>query len=91
MLRFTLFMTEAFPFKDGDIDQLLIDVLNGNQAKVIGWIKGEQGAWGFLAGQAVISVRGHVGRDLANAERRLVWSRMWSLLEQVKARIVSGL
>ena len=84
-------MTEAFSFNDKDLDQLLVNVVKDNQAKVIGWIKGEQGAWGFLAGQAVISVRGHVGRDLANDERRLVWSRMWSLLEQLKARMASGL
>ncbi len=84
-------MTDAFSFNDGDIDQLLVDVVKDNWAKVIGWIKVEQGAWGFLAGRAVISVRGHVGRDLTNTERRLVWSRMWNLLEQVKARIASGL
>ena len=84
-------MTEAFSFNRDEIDLLLVDVVKDNQAKVVDWIKGEQGAWGFLAGQAVIRVRGYVGRDLANAERRLVWSRMWSLLEQVKARIAGGL
>jgi len=49
-------------------------------------MKGEPGAWGFLAGQAVYAVRTHAGRSLGDTERRLVWSRMWWWLEQVKAR-----
>ena len=58
--------------------------MKGNQDKVVGWMKGEPGAWGFIAGQAVIAVRGQAGRDLADMERRLVWSRMWWWLEQIK-------
>ena len=84
-------MAEAFSLNNDDIDRILVDVVNDNQDKVVAWIKGESGSWGFLAGQAVITVRGHAGRDLADIERRLVWSRMWSLLEGVKARIYGGL
>lgn len=84
-------MAEAFSIANDAIDPILADVVTGNQDKVIGWIKGEPGSWGFLAGQAVLSVRGLAGRDLIDMERRLVWSRMWWWLEQVKARIDSGL
>ena len=84
-------MAEAFSLNNDDIDRILVDVVNDNQDKVVAWIKGESGSWGFLAGQAVVTVRGHAGRDLADIERRLVWSRMWSLLEGVKARINGGL
>ena len=84
-------MAEAFSLNTDDIDRILVDVVNDNQDKVVAWIKGESGSWGFLAGQAVVTVRGHAGRDLADIERRLVWSRMWSLLEGVKARIYGGL
>ena len=84
-------MAEAFSLNNDDIDRILVDVVNDNQDKVVAWIKGESGSWGFLAGQAVVTVRVHAGRDLADIERRLVWSRMWSLLEGVKARIYGGL
>ncbi len=80
-------MAEAFSVNNEAIDPILADVVTENQDKVVGWIKGEPGSWGFLAGQAVSTVRGHAGRDLADMERRLVWSRMWWWLEQVKARI----
>jgi len=46
-------MAEAFSVTNGIIDPLLADVVTGNQDKVVGWMKGEPGAWGFLAGQAV--------------------------------------
>ena len=89
-VRVIYLMAEAFSFNNDEIDLLLVDVVKDNQDKVIGWIKSEPGSWGFLAGQAVITVRGHAGRDLADNERRLVWSRMWWLLEVVKARIGGG-
>jgi hypothetical protein len=50
-------------------------------------MKGEPGAWGFLAGQAVTEVRRQAGRSLDDLERRLVWSRMWWWLELIKARV----
>ncbi len=84
-------MAEDFSLNNDEIDRILVDVVNDNQDRVVAWIKGESGSWGFLAGQAVVTVRRHAGRDLADIERRLVWSRMWSLLEGVKARIYGGL
>ena len=80
-------MVDTFSVTNGAIDPILADVLKGNRDKVVGWITGEPGSWGFLAGQAVTAVRLQSGRDLEEMERRLVWSRMWWCLEQVKARI----
>jgi Asp-tRNA(Asn)/Glu-tRNA(Gln) amidotransferase B subunit len=79
-------MSEAFSVTNDAIDPILAEVVKGNQDKVVGWMTGEPGSWGFLAGQAVITVRKSAGRDLADMERRMVWSRMWWWLEQVKAR-----
>ncbi len=79
-------MVEGFAVSNEVIDPILADVVNGNQDKVVGWMKGEPGAWGFLAGQAVATVRARADRKLEDAERRLVWSRLWWWLEQVKAR-----
>ena len=80
-------MAEAFSVTNDVIDPMLAEVVKDNQDKVVGWMKGEPGAWGFLAGQAVHAVRAHAGRSLADTERRLVWSRMWWWLEQVKAGV----
>ena len=80
-------MVEAFAVSNEVIDPILAEVVKGNQDKVIGWMKGEPGAWGFLAGQAVAAVRSSAGRRLEDAERRFVWSRLWWWLEQVKAKV----
>ena len=80
-------MAEFFAVTNESIDPILAEVVMGNQDKVVGWMKGEPGAWGFLSGQAVSNVRGQAGRSLEDGERRLVWSRMWWWLEQVKARL----
>ena len=50
-------MVEIFSVTDDVIDPILADVVKGNQDKVAGWMKGEPGAWGFIAGQAVVTVR----------------------------------
>jgi hypothetical protein len=80
-------MVELFAVTNEVIDPILAEVVKDNQGKVVGWMKGEPGAWGFLAGQAVTAVRTHADRKLEDPERRLVWSRLWWWLEQVKARI----
>ena len=82
-------MVEVFTVSNEVIDPLLAKVVTKNQGKVAGWLKGEPGAWGFLAGQAVNTVRSVAGRKLESGERRIVWSRMWWWLEEVKARIYS--
>ena len=62
----------------------LENVVRENREKVVGWIKGQPGCWGFLAGKAVAACRSKAGRSLSEGERRAVWSRVWALLEQIK-------
>ena len=50
-------------------------------------MRAEPGAWGYLAGQAVTATRRHMGRQLTDSERRMVWSRLWWWLEQLKLRL----
>jgi hypothetical protein len=66
------------------LDPILAGVIKDNQGKVVGWMKGEPGCWGFLAGKAVAGCRQRVGRPLADEERRLVWHRLWWWLEQIR-------
>ncbi len=46
------------------------------------WRLNEPGAWGFLAGQGVLTFRTRLGRSLTNAERRQVWAALWAELER---------
>ena len=69
------------------LDGLLTEVIRENREKVAGWVTGESGCWGFLAGRAVTACRTEVGRSLADRERRLVWHRLWSWLEQIKEQL----
>ena len=70
------------------LDPVLSQVLSENGDKVWSWICNEKGAWGFLAGQGVVAARRHLGRQLSDSERRMVWSRMWWWLEQLKLRLL---
>lgn len=69
---------------------LLTDVVREHKEKVVGWMRDEPGCWGFLAGQAVSACRKHVGRSLEEAERKLVWDRLWWVLENIKREVMSG-
>lgn len=71
------------------LDQLLTQVVQSHQEKVIGWMRDEPGCWGYLSGQAVAACRAQVDRPLEYAERRLVWDRLWWLLENIKQRVLS--
>ncbi|MCI0858076.1 MAG: hypothetical protein J4N81_05010 [Chloroflexi bacterium] len=82
-------MLESDELHLNTIDPLLADVIRENQEKVVGWMRGEPGCWGFLAGNAVTSCRHEMGRTLEDQERRLVWRRLWWLLEQIKAQALS--
>ena len=66
---------------------LLESVIRENREKVVGWINGEPGCWGFLAGKAVTSCRSKAGRTLSQEERRMVWHRLWAFLEQIKGQV----
>ena len=69
------------------LDPVLRQVLGENQEKTLAWIRIEPGAWGYLAGQGVTATRRQLGRQLTDAERRMVWSRLWWWLEQLKLRL----
>jgi hypothetical protein len=69
------------------LDPVLADVIRNHREKVVGWMLGQPGCWGFLAGKAVVAWRQREGRPLADAERRLVWHRLWWWLEQIKEQV----
>ena len=75
------------PLSLESLDPVLAGIIRDNRDKVAGWMAGEPGCWGYLAGKAVTACRALIGRPLADQERRLVWHRLWSYLEQVKAQV----
>ncbi|MCH7605704.1 MAG: hypothetical protein IH962_00985 [Chloroflexi bacterium] len=70
------------------LDPLLANVIRENQEKVVGWMQGQPGCWGFLAGKAVTASRQQIGRSLEDQERRMVWHRLWWWLEQIKGQVL---
>ena len=69
------------------LDLVLREVLSDHREKTLAWMRNEPGAWGYLAGQAVAATRRHLERQLTDPERRMVWSRLWWWLEQLKSRL----
>lgn len=69
------------------LDPVLRQVLSDHGDKTLAWLRREPGAWGYLAGQGVTATRRCLGRQLTSPERRMVWSRLWWWLEQVKLRM----
>jgi hypothetical protein len=61
-------------------------VLERHPDKVRAWLAGEPGAWGFLAGQAVLAERRRLGRPLTEIERRIVWQSLWGALLRFRAQ-----
>ena len=84
-------MTESVdsnnPLDPEILGPLLENVIRENREKVVGWINGEPGCWGFLAGKAVTACRSRAGRSLSDGERRMVWNRLWAFLEQIKGQV----
>ena len=80
-------MEESGPLTLPDLDPVLSVVVREHREKVVGWLRDEPGCWGFLAGQAVAASRRQAGRALTDSERRLVWSRLWWLLENIKREV----
>lgn len=70
------------------LDPVLVRIVRQHQDRVVGWMRDEPGCWGFLAGQAVAACRARAGRPLSDPERRLVWDRLWWLLESIKGRVL---
>ena len=79
-------MSDTDSLELDSLDPMLAGIIRDNREQVTGWMSGQPGCWGFLAGKAVVGCRAQLGRALADGERRLVWSRLWWWLEQVKAR-----
>ena len=52
--------------------------------QVAAWLANRPGAWGFLAGQAVLRERERLGRRLTESERRRVWAALWAELERLR-------
>ena len=69
------------------LDRVLVNVITSDKDKVISWVRGEPGSWGFLAGKAVTAYRAELERSLTGKERQIVWSRLWSFLENLKAQL----
>ena len=68
---------------------ILGGVVRDNQGKVAGWMRDESGCWGYLAGKAVTATRDWLGRPLDDGERRMVWDRLWWVLENIKREVSS--
>ncbi|MEE2881571.1 MAG: hypothetical protein VX643_06185 [Chloroflexota bacterium] len=69
------------------LDRVLVNVITSDKDKVISWVRGEPGSWGFLAGKAVTAYRTELDRSLTEKERQIVWERLWSFLENLKAQL----
>ena len=69
------------------LDRVLVNVITSDKDKVISWVRGEPGSWGFLAGKAVTAYRTELDRSLTEKERKIVWERLWSFLENLKAQL----
>ena len=80
-------MTQPQPLDLDTLDPVLRQVIGEHREKALAWMGRERGAWGFLAGQGVAATRRHLGRQLTDAERRMVWSRLWWWLEQLQIRL----
>ena len=80
-------MTQPNPLTLDELDPVLKQVIGDHSDKALAWMRTESGAWGYLAGQAVAATRRHLDRQLTDPERRMVWSRLWWWLEQLKFRL----
>ena len=66
------------------LDALLLGVIRDHRERVLAWMDDVPGSWGFLAGQAVLACRDRKGDALSDAERRIIWHRLWQLLTELK-------
>ena len=78
---------DEYAFDLESLDRVLVNVITSDKAKVISWVREEPGSWGFLAGKAVTAYRAELERSLTEKERQIVWSRLWSFLENLKAQL----
>ncbi|MCE2403762.1 MAG: hypothetical protein J4F43_01225 [Dehalococcoidia bacterium] len=64
--------------------------IEGYTPQVRDWMEDRPGAWGFLAGKAVVAYRQGLGRGLTDLERRRVWHLLWGTLSALKGRRRGG-
>ena len=65
------------------LQSVIEETIATHGAEVERWLVREPGAWGFLAGKAVIAMRLKLGRRLVDSERRAVWSALWASLQSM--------
>ena len=78
---------DEYAFDLESLDRVLVNLITSDKDKVISWVREEPGSWGFLAGKAVTAYRTELDRSLTEKERQIVWSRLWSFLENLKAQL----
>lgn len=62
----------------------LSETICAHSDRVQDWIENRPGAWGYLAGQAVLACRRSLGRSLTDPERRMVWQALWQRLQECR-------
>jgi len=65
------------------LQAVIEETIAAHGAEVERWLLREPGAWGFLAGKAVIAMRLKRGRRLVDDERRTIWSTLWASLQSI--------
>jgi len=65
------------------LQAVIEETIAAHGAEVERWLLREPGAWGFLAGKAVIAMRLKLGRRLVDDERRTIWSTLWASLQSI--------
>ena len=78
---------DEYAFDLESLDRVLVNLITSDKDKVISWVREEPGSWGFLAGKAVTAYRTELERSLTEKERQIVWARLWSFLENLKAQL----
>jgi hypothetical protein len=73
------------PVREYRMNESIDAVIARHPDRVAAWVVNAPGAWGFLAGQAVLAERGRLGRGLTERERRAVWQALWERLMRHRA------
>lgn len=69
---------------EGLVAKVIAVVIAASPGKLDDYRHGRPRAFGYFAGRAVGEVRRRLGRNLSDAERRLVWQRLWARLEALR-------
>lgn len=68
------------------MDESIDAVIALHADRVRAWLADQPGAWGYLAGQAVLAERRRLGRSLSERERRAVWQALWERLVALRLK-----